>query len=137
MCGNGRGLLGRVSAFSFLERQLFPLLCLWHLPADSVLSTQKSTQSGSKVWHLPFEWPPSQSHVGQHYSFPDLLMYFFISLSHHWVMSIHSSYCSHGDSIQDGLQLRASVAALSHPLWYSMLKVNPTSVFYPMMSNSI
>ena len=24
-------------------------------------------------------------------------------------------------------QLRASAAALSHPLWYSMLKVNPTS----------
>ena len=50
VCGNGRGLLGRVSAFSFLKGQPFPLLCSWHLPAnasDPVLSTWKSTQSQS------------------------------------------------------------------------------------------
>ena len=39
-------------------------------------------------------------------------MYFFISLSHHWIMSVHSFCHSHSDSIQDGscIQLQCDSA---------------------------
>ena len=37
----------------------------------------------------------------------------------------------------DVILLRASAAALSHPFWYSVLKVNPVEWFYPVVLSSI
>ena len=83
----------------------------------------------------------------QNCSFPDLFMYFFISLSHHQIMSICSFCHSHGDSIQDGLhgsciQLQCDSAQGIHghivpsPLVFNV-KSESHKWLYPMVLGSI
>ena len=65
----------------------------------------------------------------------NLLMYPFISLSHHWFMGISPSCSPYGNPSRmdftasafsfDTTWLRASATTLSLLFWYSMLNVNP------------
>ena len=86
----------------------------------------------SHVWVYMHLHGPSQS-----CSFLDLFMYLFISISHCQVMSISFSVIPTVTSSRMDFMvttssfsvtwLRASVAALSLPFWYLMLKVNLAS----------
>ena len=69
MYGDGRMLLGIVSAFTALEGWPFPPQCSCHPPEDAsdpVLSNWKSNQSWLEVLDLPIKQPPNQSHASLH-----------------------------------------------------------------------
>ena len=112
VCGNGRGLLGKASAFICPWRIVFPSLVFVPSPSRCFRSCTfwleihliTVLSIGYSYWMVTQSVTCRFTHAWAALaSFPDLLKYLCISIHHCWIMSI-SSFCHcHGDSIQDRL----------------------------------